>query len=75
MRTSGSVLEAAFASLPLGRMQDAALASIGRDRFEVELRRWYDVPERRLVAPVSALWESEASVYDVRGAVIPAVIQ
>ena len=75
VRTSGSVLEAAFASLPLGRMQDAALASIGRDRFEVELRRWYDVPERRLVAPVSALWESEASVYDVRGAVIPAVIQ
>ena len=75
VRTIGSVLEAAFASLPLGRMQDTALASIGRDRFEVELRRWYDVPERRLVAPVSAVWESEASVYDVRGAVIPAVLQ
>ena len=74
VRTHESVLETALACLPFGRLRDAALASIGGDRSDVRRRVWYDEPSGDSIAPLSVLWESEVSIYDARGAVVPAVM-
>ena len=75
VRTHEQVLETALACLPFGRLRDAALAGLGRGRWPVERRVWYDGPLRSSIAPLSATWESKASIYDVRGAVVSAVMQ